>query len=87
MHISDQVTNELIEQGWTVDAEGRRFQKTIDGFEEGGTVSNGRRVVNLFLDEGGRWFERHDGWGKVVRDVDLRQFPNNAPGAIRAVLS
>lgn len=91
MHISDRIAAELGVNGWEMRARASHrdtlFTKRIEAFAEAGTCSDGARVVNLSIDESGRWLERHDGWGKVEREVDLRNFIDNAKGAIAAALA
>lgn len=83
--IADKVAAALVADGWEAFA-GGRFEKVIVGWAEGGgMVPDGRRRVRLVLDGLGRWFERVDGWGKVEKDVDLREF-DNAAAAIAAIL-
>ncbi len=79
MHIAEQVAAELIALGFaTVD--GLTFRKSV---ETGGVFGKGSTIVRI--DEGGRWFERVDGWAKVEKDIDLREFEGNAKGAIAAL--
>jgi len=85
MHISNQVRNALIADGWTRHANGT-FSKRIEGFASAGSLSDGTRVVRLAMDESGRWLERQDGWGNVERDADLRNYENNPMGAINYTL-
>lgn len=92
LHISDQVVDTLLIDGWTYSSNAisvtQAFTKRIEGFATAGTVSNGARVVCLQMDETGRWLERVDqGLGRVVRDVDLRDYWGNPKGAIAAVLA
>lgn len=56
-HISEKVNALLLEQGWKVDCKGDcafHAKKRIEGIAEGGTVSNGARVVQLRMCERGR---------------------------------
>jgi hypothetical protein len=85
-HISEQVAETLTASQWTA-LEAGAFTKRLDAYEEAGTVSNGARQVTLTIDESGRWLARLDGWGKVARDVDLREFPGAPGAAIAAVLA
>ena len=85
MHIETQVKNELLNEGF-IETAPSVFKCLISGFAAAGTISNGERMVTLTIDETGRWFSRVDGWGKVERDVDLRDFVHNPIGAIKAVL-
>jgi hypothetical protein len=88
-HISEKVVAALLADGWVLNARGggvERYQKRIVGAESGGAmVPDGARVVNVQICAIGRWFERVDGWGKIEKDVDLRNFDNPA-AAIAAVL-
>lgn len=84
MHISDQVEAELVAQGWM--NHGEEFRKLVQDIEEAGALSDGRRVVRLVICPKGRWLERVDGWGKVEREVDLRDY-TDAKAAIKAVLT
>jgi len=83
-HISEQVAAALVADGWRFD--GAAYSKRIEGFAEAGTMSDGARIVRLDIDESGRWITLRDGWGIVVRDVDLRDHSNNPRAAIAAVL-
>lgn len=87
-HISEQVAQELKILGWLVahDEQGFVAQKMINGYETPGQMSNGTRLVTLEIDSTGRWFSRVDGWGKVIKDVDLRNFSNDPQGAIDEIL-
>ena len=87
-HISEQVAHELKILGWLVahDEQGFVAQKMINGYEATGQLSNGTRLVTLEIDSTGRWLSRVDGWGKVIKDVDLRNFPDEPQGAIDEVL-
>lgn len=85
-HISEQVIDRLLQDGWTNSPGMVHFRKIIPNFAPAGTVSNGARSVALRVCTDGRYIERHDGWGKVERDVDLRDYPNDPNGAIEAVL-
>jgi hypothetical protein len=76
MHIADQVTAELIKQGFTVKADGS-FAKIVP---TGGEFD--RTTLTLRMDDSGRWLERINGWGTVEADADLRNFENNPIGAI-----
>jgi len=63
-----------------------RFEKRFVGVAPAGAFGpDGARKLVLRLDEQGRYLERIDGWGKVEKDVDLREF-NEAAEAIAAVL-
>lgn len=91
-HIADRVAAALLAGGWVEDRapgpEGavRCFRKLVPGAAEAGAlVPDGRRVLFVQICERGRWFERVDGWGKVEKDVDLREF-EEAAAAIAAVL-
>jgi hypothetical protein len=81
--LADQVRAALADYGFQ--ARGDELSMRIEGFAEEGTVSSGARVVTLRLDQQGRYLERLDGFGKVERDVDLRQF-DDPQAAIEAVL-
>lgn len=87
MHISEQVHVALCKQGFEFSLASGEFSKLIEGFAAAGQFSNGRRVVRVRMDDTGRWLERVDGWGKVERDVDLRNFPDQPEAAIAAVLA
>lgn len=39
-----------------------------------GNLTNGERLVTIVMDETGRWLERHDGWGKAEKCLDLRNY-------------
>ena len=86
MHISDKILAELLRTGWRHKAKDT-FTKRIEGYAEAGTVSNGARIVTLEMDATGRWLSRVDGWGKVEKDADLRNYQNDPRGAIDAVLA
>ena len=90
MHISEQVSASLSANGWQATyngADGRKWQKRLEGYAPDGTISNGARVVHLRLDPDGRWLERLDiGLGRVAREVDLRNWPDDPQGAIREAL-
>jgi len=83
-HISDRIAATLEGLGFSRD--GLDFTRMTEGVEEAGSLSNGRRLVRLSIDETGRYLERKDGWGKVEEDVDLRYFTDDVMGAIERVL-
>lgn len=83
-HISEQVAAALIADGWRFD--GATYAKRIEGFAPAGFHSDGTRIVRLEIDESGRWLTRRDGWGVVIRDIDLRDYPAAPHAAIAAVL-
>lgn len=83
MHISEQVSATLVSDGWQ--QKHHTFKKLIPNFAAAGSLSNGDRVVTLTMSASGRWLERRDGWGKVERDVDLRNY-SDPKEAIKAVL-
>lgn len=85
MHISDQVKLELLSSGWQ--EMGSTFVKKFAAREEAGALSDGSRIIVLRIDASGRWLERHDGWGNVEKDVDLRSFSDAPREAVAAVLS
>lgn len=80
MHIFEQVAAELQVQGFSRYA-GWQFRKSVP---TGGEI--GRTTLIVQMDDTGRWLERVDGWGKVEKDVDLRNFANDPKGAISTVL-
>ena len=84
MHISDQIADLLIAQGW--EACKGEFVKTLEAFAQPGLISNGRRVVRLAFSPDYRWLERRSGWGDVDQEIDLRNYPNAAQAAIDAAL-
>lgn len=88
MHISDAVANTLAATGWTARpmvSDG--WQKRIADYAPAGTVSNGARVVTLTICPFGRWLGRVDGWGKVEREIDLRDYADRPGDAIAAALA
>ena len=84
MHISDKVKNQLHIDGWAINGDDE-YQRLIANFSDAGHMSSGDRMVKLTIDATGRWFSRVDGWGKVVKDVDLREV-KDAKEAIEDVL-
>jgi len=80
LHISARVSALLRADGWAVT--GWTFKKRAP---TGGQF--GFQIMTLRIDETGRWFERVDGWGKVERDVDLRNYENDPAGAIKVVIN
>lgn len=85
MHISDKIKKELLETGWVYFEQADEYRKLIEGYALAGQLSSGSRVVCLNMDDTGRWFSRLDGWGKVEKDIDLRNY-SDASEAIAAVL-
>lgn len=85
VHISDEVTEALRADGWSVKAAGddTRFEKTFENADPAGTVSDGRRTITLTVDKSGRWLTREDGFKDI--DVDLREFAD-AKAAIAKVM-
>lgn len=81
MHIFEQVAAELNAQGFAR-FPGFSFRKTVP---TGGQI--GRTTLTVQMDDTGRWLERVNGWGKVEKDVDLRDFASDPKGAIAAVLA
>lgn len=87
MHISEKIAEFLVSQGWFSEGP-RAFSKVIVGFAPAGTIGDGSRNVLLRLCPIGRYLERFDrGLGKVVKDVDLRNYSEDAEGAIKEVLA
>jgi hypothetical protein len=82
--ISDQVNDVLQADGWKFSS--GEYSKRFEGVAEQGQMSDGARTTNLRIDETGRWLERMDGFN-IANDVDLRRFPNDPQGAIRAVMA
>jgi hypothetical protein len=80
-HISDGVRTELQTLGFTLT--GDTWSRLVEHVEEAGQLGDGARVVNLRLDDTGRWFESVDGWGVVLKDCDLRDYADDPRGAIR----
>ncbi|NYT42328.1 hypothetical protein HZY97_16265 [Sphingomonas sp. R-74633] len=83
-HISEQVAG-MLRSGGFADAAGG-FSRSVANMAEAGTISDGSRQLILKMDDAGRWLERHDAGLGVVKDVDMRDFPNDPAGALRAVL-
>lgn len=70
--------------GWEVKQPGDGTLTAIRMAPTGGAF--GRQVQTLQLDSGGRYLERVDGWGTVLRDVDLRNYVGRLEQAVRDVL-
>lgn len=79
------VSRWLQDDGWNVTAGGLGYMKRIPGFAEPGALSDGTRMVRLELCSRGRYLARMDGWGNVLRDVDLRDF-DSPEAAVAATL-
>lgn len=76
MAIWADVEKVLVDDGWSrqICVDGSTdFKKTIKGFAEAGTVSDGTRVVTINLCPRGRYLGLVDGWGNCWKDVDLRE--------------
>ena len=89
MHISDKIAATLMADGWSIIGRGTNlpfYTKRHTFPELAGTISNGTRVVTLTICERGRYLARVDGCGRTIRDVDLRDFPNDPTGAIAKVM-
>ena len=85
MHIADKVAEELKARGFlpvpVARGGGLRFHRLV---ESGGAFGKAREIVEICAQ--GRWLDRRDGWDKIEKEVDLRNFAN-APGrAIDEVL-
>ncbi len=80
-HISEQIAAELAAQGFETNDSGQ-FVKPV---ATGGAY--GKSVVILEIDDSGRWLDRRDGWGKIEKEVDLRDFPHNPAVAVQRVLA
>lgn len=89
VYFDEIVRARLVADGWDRQPrcfDGDVFHKRIPGFgPKGAFAPDGVRFVKLRLDDRGRYLERIDGWGKVEKDVDLREF-DEAAAAIAAVL-
>jgi hypothetical protein len=86
MHISDRIEIELAAQGWSKeDCGGTRARRFNKAMPTGGEF--GRAKTFLEICERGRWLERQDGWGSCEREIDLRDFRDDAQAAIAAVLA
>lgn len=77
-HIKDRLETELEQQGWVrvicQFSDDLYFRKRVEDFAPAGTLSSGARVMSVRMDVTGRWLERVDGWGKVEKGIDLREF-------------
>ena len=85
--IAEQVAAALIAGGWqqvAVSAHKSDWQKRVPG-APGGQYEERGVIANVRIDAG-RWFERSDGWGRVIADVDLREFQDGA-AAVAALLA
>lgn len=80
-HISQQVRDTLITDGW--DDRDQTDGSTLFYRREETGGQFGETVKTLRLDRSGRWLEQIDGWGNVLREVDLRDCPNRPEDAIR----
>jgi hypothetical protein len=78
-HISEQVERELIAQGFKRENGAWRKSVATNGVF-------GQSMIILQIDASGRWLEHVDGFGRVEKDVDLRDYANDPAGAIVAVI-
>jgi len=85
VHISDQVAAALLTKGFSLSH--GTYVRLIENYAPAGSFSAGARRVVLAIDASGRWLERQDGWGRIEKDVDLRDYTNDPDGAITAVLA
>lgn len=83
---SDQIADALKSEGWKADKDGKTFTKKLKGYEAAGSFSDGTRNVTLEFDKSYRYLSRVDGWGKTIKDVDLRNYRKDPKGAIAKVL-
>ena len=85
-HIADTIAATLRADGWQERV--GEFSKRIAGQAMPGTICpDGARIVALRIDQGGRWLERIDAWGKVERYCDLREFQGRPRSAIASVMA
>lgn len=90
-HIKDRLKDYFSRNGWIYaeDVDGSIFAtRSIIFAHLAATVTDGERLVQLFVDPTGRWLECRNGFGVVEADVDLRDF-TQAPAfdAVRAVVN
>ena len=55
---------------------GKTYQGTMEFPELAGQLSAGRRRVTITLCPRERYLSRLDGWGTVIKDLDLRNYEN-----------
>jgi YD repeat-containing protein len=75
MHISESTLAALENNGWTV-IEGRAT-KFFESYAIAGTISNGGRFLTVEFDATGRWLEHTDAWGKMIFEIDSREYFEN----------
>lgn len=77
MHISEKIAQYLIENKFAVSTAENRDTvfKSFRKFDHlAGNMTDGTRLVTIAMDDTGRWLERHDGWGRSEKCVDLRNY-------------
>lgn len=72
MHTSEMIVELLIEDGFIL--KDGFYQCLVKGFAPTGQLSDGSRVVRIGISENGRWLSRVDGWHKIEKEIDLRDY-------------
>lgn len=76
-HIKYRIEKYLIDNGFNVkisENNDQVFTGYIKFDHLAGSLSDGTRKVTIVMNETGRWLERHDGWGKSEKCLDLRNY-------------
>jgi hypothetical protein len=81
----DQIAEDLRAGGWTEDGP-YKFSKRIDGYADGGSVSDGARVVRIVIDPGTSRISRVDGWGQSQDFVRFQDYRVNPQAALDTVI-